>query len=209
MIRVAIVDDHPVVRAGIRQTIAGHADMKVTAEAATAREALAQIHKGHFDILILDISLPDTSGLELLGQVKDARPDLPVLILSIHSEEQYAIRALKAGATGYLNKDSAADELVEAVRRVASGGRYIGTRLAEQLAVHLAQKDVPPHELLSDREYIVTRKLAEGRTVSDIARDLDISVKTVSTYRARSLRKLNADNNAQLIRYAVAHELVE
>lgn len=210
MIRVLVADDHAVVRRGLREMLAETGDIEVAAEAATAAEALERVRRERFDVVIIDLSLPGRNGLDLLREIKGERPDVPVLILSVHPEDQYAVRALKAGAAGYLTKESPPEILVEAVRRAAAGGRYVTPAVAERLAQHVdTAREREPHEGLSDREHQVFRLLAGGRTVSQIGEELNLSVKTVSTYRARILEKMGLDNNAQLMQYAFRRGLIE
>jgi DNA-binding NarL/FixJ family response regulator len=210
VIRVLVADDHAVVRRGLRQMLAETGDIEVAAEAATAAEALELVRRERFDVAVTDLSLPGRGGLDLLRDLKSERPDLPVLILSVHPEDQYAVRALKAGAAGYLTKESPPEILVEAVRRAAAGGRYVTPGVAERLAQHVdTAREREPHEGLSDREHQVFRLLAGGRTVSQIGDELNLSVKTVSTYRARILEKMGLDNNAQLMQYAFRRGLIE
>jgi len=209
MVEVLIIDDHSVVRAGLKQIINETPDMIVADEAGTGQEALEKIWENSYTVILLDISLPGRGGLEVLKQIKSDDPDLPVLILSVHPEDQYALRALKSGAAGYLTKESAPEELVVAIRRVAVGGRYITTSLAEKLAFEMTDSaDRPRHESLSDREFQVIRLLASGKTISSIADELALSVKTISTYRTRAMEKMNFENNAQLIHYAIQENLV-
>jgi two-component system invasion response regulator UvrY len=208
--RVLIADDHAVFRRGLRETLA-EAFSKVTfGEARTAQEAVEHVRRQDWDVIILDISMPGKSGLDILDELKRLRPKLPILLLSMHPEEQFARRALKGGAAGYLTKESVPEELKEAVRKVVMGGRYVSATLAEKLAVDLrAGADTPLHELLSDREFQVLRMIASGKTVKDIADELSLSVKTVSTYRARILEKSGMKTNAELIRYALQSQLVD
>jgi len=210
MIRAIVADDHAVVRRGLRELLAESSEVTVIGEAGTARETLEQVRNGKWDVLVLDINLPDGSGLDVLRQVKQEYPQLPVLILTIYAEEQFAVRALRAGAAGYLTKESAPEELLDAIRKVVHGGRYISPALAERLAL-LAdpQAERQPHETLSDREFQVFRTLASGRTVSQVADALHLSVKTVSTYRARVLEKMGLQTNAELTMYAVRNGIVE
>jgi two-component system invasion response regulator UvrY len=210
MIRVFVADDHAVVRRGMLQILEEAADMVSVGEASTGRGVLRAMRKHNCDVLVLDISMPDGSGLEVLKQLRTLRPDLRVLILSMYPEKQYALRALKAGAAGYLTKESAPDELIAAIRKVARGGRYITQSLAERLAGELAdQVEKEPYETLSDREYQVMTMLAAGKSVTDIATELSLSVKTISTYRARILEKLRVDSTAEIMRYAIERGLVE
>jgi two-component system, NarL family, invasion response regulator UvrY len=210
MIRIVIADDHSVVRRGIREILADEADMEVVAEACTAQELLELLPRQRCDAVILDIGLPGRSGLEVLDQLKQGRSTVPILIHTMHPEEQFAVRAFRAGAAGYLTKDSAPAELVKALRRIVSGGKYVGAALAEQLAASMDMRSVAPaHEALSDREFEVFRFLASGKTVSEIAEQLCLSVKTISTYRTRILQKLKMHNNAELMRYALHEKLVD
>lgn len=209
MIDVLIVDDHTVVRAGLKQIINETPDMQVKDEAGSGPEAMEKLWNDSFTVILLDISLPGRGGLDILKQIKSDSPALPVLILSMHPEDQYAVRALRAGAAGYLTKESAPGELVTAIRRVASGGRYITHSLAERLAVELTNgHDKQRHEILSDREFQVVKLLASGNSVSDIADRLALSVKTISTYRARAMEKMEFSNTAQLIQYVIQEELI-
>ncbi|MBL8501868.1 MAG: response regulator transcription factor [Rhodocyclaceae bacterium] len=206
---ILIVDDHPIVRHGLRLLLETRGAAKRVGEAADAAEAMERLREGGWEVMVLDIDLPDRSGLEVLRDAKARWPTLPVLILSIHPENMLAVRLLKSGAAGYLNKDSAPAELVEAVRRVAAGGRYISAAMAQLLAEQIGTDPArEPHERLSEREYQVFRLLAAGTTVGAIAEQLHLSVNTVSTYRARVLEKLGAANNAELMRYAAERRLV-
>ncbi len=210
MIKILIADDHPVVRKGLREIIEEISDMKVADEASNGQEVLAKVFKQDFDVVLLDISMPGRSGLEILKELKSQLPKLAVLVLSIHPEEQYAVRVMKAGAAGYLTKNSAPDELVTALRKVSAGGKYVSSSLAEKLAFALeAGIEKPPHETLSAREYEVMRKIALGKTLSEIAKEMFLSPKTVSTYRTRILGKMAMKNNAELIRYAIKNRLVD
>lgn len=210
MINVLIADDHPIVRQGLRQILSETSDMAVAGEAVSGQETLTQVRAGGWDVLVLDITMPDRSGFDILKDLKYEQPDLPVLILSIHAEEQFAVRVLKAGAAGYLTKENAPDELIKAIRKVVSGGKYISRTLAETLAVGLdADSDRPPHETLSDREFQVMQLMASGQTLADIAETLSLSPKTVSTYRTRLLEKMDLRTNADIIRYAVENGLIE
>jgi len=210
MIKIIIADDHPIVRAGMKQIIAEDPDMNVAEEAGDGRQLLHKIRAENFDVVILDITMPHIDGLDVLKQLKVEKPKLPVIILSIHPESQYALRVLKAGASGYVTKTSAPDELISAIRKVHRGGKYISPSIAEKLAFQLeADFKEMPHESLSDREYQVLCLLASGKTVTEIADELALSVKTVSTYRSRILEKMNMKNNAELIHYAVQNKLVD
>ncbi|PYU53572.1 MAG: DNA-binding response regulator [Acidobacteria bacterium] len=208
--RVLIADDHAVFRRGLKETIS-EAFPKVTfGEAKSAVEAVESVRLQNWDIVILDISMPGKSGLDILDDLKRLRPKLPILLLSMHPEEQYARRALKAGASGYLTKESVPDELKLAVRKIVAGGRYVSATLAERLAYDLRSGvDAPVHELLSDREFQVLRMIASGKTVKQIADEIGLSVKTVSTYRARILEKTGLNTTAELIRYAFQAQLVD
>jgi two-component system invasion response regulator UvrY len=208
--RILIADDHAVVRRGLRQILAEAFKRATFGEAANSQEALERVWKDPWDIVILDLTMPGRSGLEVLKEMKRARPKLPVLILSMHPEDQFAVRLLKAGASGYMTKESAAEELVGAVNKAIAGGRYVSLPLAEKLASLIVHDvHVAPHENLSDREFMILRMIASGKPVSVIARELSLSVKTVSTYRARLLEKMNMSNNSELVHYAFQNELVE
>jgi len=210
MIKILIVDDHSIVRQGMKQIITQVPGMAVAGEAATGQEALDLIRDGAYNIVVLDISLPGRDGLEVLKDIKRERQELPVLMLSMHSEEQYALRALRDGASGYITKGSAAEELVEAIRTIALGRKYITANIAEKLTQQLDtgyRKAV--HEKLSDREYQIMCMIAAGKTVKEIAVELCLSAKTVSTYRARVLDKMNIKINAEIIHYALKQGLVD
>ena len=210
MINILIVDDHAVVRAGLRRIISGVSDMAIVDEAGSGREALKKIREKEYSVVVLDISMPDQSGLDVLKLVSDERPRLPVLILSMYPEDQYAVRALRAGASGYMTKDTAPEELVTAIRTVAEGKKYIKSDFAEKLALsryYGMKKD--PHEILTDREYQILCTIASGKTVSEIAVHFSRSVKTISTYRSRILKKMQLKNNAELTKYAISHHLTD
>jgi len=210
MIKVLVADDHAIVRRGLRQILAETEDIMVGGEAATAQEVRELLRGERWNALILDISLPGASGLGLLAEVHKEHPELPVLVLTVHSEDQYAVRAIKAGAAGFLTKESAPEKLIEAVRKVASGGRYVSAELAENLASFLAGETAgAPHERLSDREFEIMKMLGSGKTVSEVARELSLSVKTVSTHRTRILKKMGMKTNAELTSYAVRGRLVD
>jgi DNA-binding NarL/FixJ family response regulator len=210
MIKILIADDHGIIRKGIKQILSRTSDIEVTAEASTGQEALEKIWTSHFDLVILDISLPGRNGLEILKQIKSQKPKLPVLILSMYPEEQYAVRVLRAGASGYLTKESDKNELIEAIRRIAEGKKYITPSLAEKLASELEpSNDKALHERLSDREYHILCLIAKGKSSNEIAEELALSVKTVSTHRARVLEKMGMKSNAELTYYAVQSKLVE
>ena len=210
--KVLIADDHAVVRRGLQQILSDEYQDIVFGEAADANQAVDDVRQDpSWDVVILDITMPGRSGLDALKEIKKERPGLPVLVLSIHPEDQFATRVLKAGASGYMTKETAPDELVTAINKVMSGGKYVSATLAEKLAGDL-EKDTdgaPLHERLSDREYEVLRMIASGKTVSEIANDLSLSVKTISTYRARILEKIHMRSNAELTHYAIKHGLVE
>ncbi|HVL74438.1 MAG TPA: response regulator transcription factor [Noviherbaspirillum sp.] len=210
-IRILIADDHAIVREGLKQILAEAGDMVVTGEADNGHDAIRLARRDEADILLLDISMPDKSGIEVLKQVRKDTPRTAVLMLSMHREDQYAIRSLKAGAAGYMTKQSAPAELVDAIRLVASGRKYISAALAQELARQIGDenREVPPHELLSDREYQTLVMIASGKTVSDIAAELSLSVKTISMYRSRVLQKMKLRHNAELTHYAIKNNLVE
>ncbi len=210
MIHALIADDHALVRRGIREVLEEGGDIRVTGEASHAGEVLALLEKVPCDVVVLDINLPGRSGLDVLEDLRRERPGLPVLILTVYSEEQYALRALKSGAAGYLTKEAVPERLVEAVRKVVAGGRYITPTLAERLASMVRGGfEGAPHDLLSEREFHVFRLLSAGKSVSEIAEAMKLSVKTVSTYRARALEKLGLKSNAELTQYAVRNGLLE
>lgn len=209
MTKVLIADDHAVVRKGFAQIISETMDLEVTAEAESGDEVLDLVRDSELDVVVLDLNMPGKSGFETLKQLQAQHPDLPILVLSVHGEDQYAVRVLRAGASGYLPKESAPDDLVEAVRRVAEGRKYMSPAVAESLLDRMdADTEGPLHESLSDREFQVMRLLASGKRVSDIADMLSLSVKTISTYRSRVLDKMDMDSNADLTRYAIEHELI-
>jgi DNA-binding NarL/FixJ family response regulator len=208
MIKVLVVDDHAVVRAGLRQILKETKDITVAGEARDGQEALEKARSGSWDLILLDIAMPGQNGLEVLKQLRAAHPRTPVLIMSMHPEDQYGVRVLKGGAAGYLTKDSAPELLETAIRKVLAGGKFISPELAEKLAFNLEVGPEPLHETLSDREDQVFRMIASGKAVSGIAGDLCLSVKTVSTHRARILGKMKLKNNAELTRYAFENKLV-
>ncbi|MDP3717518.1 MAG: response regulator transcription factor [Acidobacteriota bacterium] len=208
MIRVILVDDHPIVRRGLKETLAAEADLAVVAEAERSEEVLAALQQHPCDVVLLDLSLPGRGGLDVLKDVRRDFPGVRVLVVSTHDESQYAVRAMRAGAAGYLTKNSAPEELVRAVRSVVSTGRHITDDVASALAEYaLDDRSGFLHERLSDREHEVLRRLTAGRTVSEIAGELSLSVKTVSTYRSRMVQKLGAKSTADLVRYAIEHQL--
>lgn len=206
MIRVLIAEDHKIVRDGLKRILAATTDMQVAGEAAGGDEALALVKSNQYDVALLDMSMPGLSGIDLIKRLKVEKPKLRILVLSMHGERQYAARALKAGASGYLNKDSAAELLVGAIRKIAAGGMHIGEAAAASLLVSATDK--PPHEMLSDREFEVLRRLVEGLGPAEIAERLHLSVKTVSTHKTHILEKLNLGSTAELVRYALEHKLV-
>jgi DNA-binding NarL/FixJ family response regulator len=209
MIRILIADDHVIVRQGLRQIVTADNQMMIAGEAANGNELLDLVRKTQVDVVILDINMPKRSGLETLKELKRDYPSLPVIILSMHPEEQYAVRVLKAGAAGYMNKEAAPDDLVTAIKKVYRGGKYISLQIAELLAVHIqGDHQNEPHKSLSDRELQVFHSLAAGKTVSQISAELNLSVKTISTYRTRILEKMDMTTNADLTRYAVDYNLL-
>ena len=208
--RILIADDHPVVRQGLRQVLDAVQDLTVTAEAKDGNEVMALADRVAWDVAVIDYNMPGKGGVELVKELRRHFPDRPVLVLSMYPEDRYALRLLRAGAAGYLNKESAPEELVGALRKVASGGRYVSAALGEKLALAVSGGDEAPlYEKLSDREYQIMWLIASGKTVGDIARQLFLSPNTVSTYRTRILKKINVRNNAELMRYAIRHQLVE
>ena len=210
MIRVLLADDHAIVRNGLKEILESTGNIVVAAEATNGFEALARVRETEVDVAVVDLSMPGRSGIELIKLLKVERPKLRLLVLSMHSEEQYAVRAVRAGAAGYLTKESAADELVAAIRRIAGGGAYISPETAERLVLASnTGSDGPPHTLLSNREYEVFRALVDGKSVTDIAAGLNLSVKTISTHKSRILEKMGLANQADLVRYAVRHNLTD
>ena len=209
-IRVLIADDHAIVRQGLRQILSDTPDLTVAGEAENGVQAVNMVRTGEWDVVLMDVSMPDRNGIDALKLIKKEFPRLPVLILSMYPEEQYAIRALKAGAAGYLTKQSAPELLVTAIRQVASGKKYVSPSLAEELANAIGDdSERPAHEKLSDREYQTLCTIASGKTPTEIAEALNLSVKTVSVYRARLLEKMNLRNNAELTHYGLKHGLAE
>ena len=210
MINVIVVDDHAVVREGIKRIVSESGGMTVSGEAADGQEAMRVIKNQPCDVVLLDITMPNQSGLDVLKELHSESPRLPVLVLSMHPEDQYAVRVLRAGAAGYVTKDSAPAKLVQAIRKVVHGGKYVSASLAEKLVYDLGgNTEKPVHEVLSDREYQVLCMIASGKTVTGIAQELGLSVKTISTYRVRILEKLNMKNNAEITRYAIKEGLVD
>ena len=207
--RILIADDHPVVRRGLRDIVANEQDMTVVGEAQSGDEALEMARKLDWDVAVLDYSMPGCSGADLVREVKRHHPGRPVLVLSVLPEEVHAGQVLKAGGAGYINKASANEDLTSAIRKVVSGGKYVSAAFAERLATELAEGgEKPPHNLLSDREYRVMWLIASGKQINEIAEEMSLSPSTISTYRARILRKLELSNNAALVRYAVKYRLV-
>lgn len=210
MIRVLVADDHTIVREGLKQILAKSGDLVVAGEAANGNDVLKLVREKEWDVLVTDMSMPGRSGIELIKLVKEARPELPVLVLSMYGEDQYAVRAIRAGASGYLNKESASEQLVTALRKIAGGGVHVSAAVAEALFNNVRGKaNVTLHEHLSDREFQVLRMIAIGKSVTDIASALNLSPKTVSTHKTRILDKMKMSNQAELIRYAIEHRLVE
>ena len=208
MIRILIADDHAIVRGGLRQIIATTSDIVVAAEAAQGAEVVDKLRSCVVDLLLLDMTMPGISGVDLIRRVRADQPSLPILVLSIHDEAQVASRALRAGATGYLTKDSDPDVLLAAIRKLADGGRFIDPKLVDALVFETQRGDVPPHEALSDREFQVLQMLAAGRSINDIADACSLSAKTISTHKMRLMQKLGLSNNAEVIRYAIRHGLI-
>jgi DNA-binding NarL/FixJ family response regulator len=207
--RILVADDHAVVRAGIKQLVADYPGITVAGEARSGQEVLDNVSKNQYDVVLLDISMPDITGLDILKELKSRKPSLPVLMLTIHPEEQYAVRAFRAGASGYLTKGCTPDELIGALDRVSCGGKYVSSSLAERMAFNLGTDiDRLPHESLSDREYQVMCMLASGKKVKEIATELVLSIKTVATYRSRILSKMKFRNTVELTRYAILNDLL-
>jgi len=210
MIRIVVADDHTIVREGLKQVLSAASDLSVVGEAQTGHEVIERVRALEFDVLLLDMSMPGKSGIELIKQVRGEKPKLRILVLSMHQEQQYAVRAIKAGASGYLTKDSASAQLVLAIRKVAAGGAFITEVVAEQLALGaMPQTEGLPHSALSDREFHVFQLLVSGKAVSEIAEGLNLSVKTVSTHKARIMQKMSMSNSAELVRYAIKHRLID
>lgn len=209
-IRVLITDDHAIVREGLRRILAASPDIVVAGEAADGMEALQQIATCNPHVVLMDISMPGMSGIDLISRIRAEHPQVPVLVLSMHKEEQFAVRSLKVGAAGYLTKDCAPELLAQAIRRVAAGGKYITSEVADALANAILPSPMEtPHKLLSNREFQIFRKLASGQSISEIAQELSLSANTVSTHKRRLMNKLGIENNAALVRYAVKHQLVQ
>lgn len=209
MVKILIADDHPVVREGLKQIISKASDLNVAGEALDGTQVLDMIAKEDWDVIVLDIGMPGRDGLEVLKEIKRQKPKLPVLILSIYPEEQIAVRTFKIGASGYMNKEAAPKELVNAIRKIYNGGKYVSAALAEHIVADLESEDKKPHELLSDREFQVMRMIASGKNVDEIADELFISVKTVRTYRDRILEKLKLKNDVEIARYAINNKLMD
>jgi DNA-binding NarL/FixJ family response regulator len=210
MIRVVIADDHTIVREGLKQVLALDPELQVVGEARDGLETMQLVRGTPFEVLLIDISMPGRSGLEVIRQIKAEKPKLRILVLSMHEEHQYAVRAIRSGASGYLTKDSASTQLISALRKVAAGGAWISAEVAEQLALGaMPHADQAPHTTLSDREFQVLRMLAAGDTVTDIAAKVNLSVKTVSTHKSRLMQKLGVSTNTELLRYAIQHRLTE
>ncbi|KIP17240.1 LuxR family transcriptional regulator [Burkholderia ubonensis] len=210
MIHVLIADDHTLVREGLRHILQNANDFEVAGEASDWITAISLIHSTDAQVLMLDLSMPGGNGIELIRQIKDEKPSLRILVLTMHAEQQYAVRAFKAGASGYLTKESASTELVSAVTKVAGGGVYVSIEMAERLAQNLNEPaNIPPHQRLSDREFDVFRRLAAGQSISEVARELCVSAKTVSTYKTRILEKMQMPHEAALVRYATRHGLFD
>ena len=209
MIRVVVADDHTIMREGLKRILHGAEDIEVIGEAVDGFETLALVRRGGFDLLLMDLSMPGRSGVDLIRQIKDEAPKLPLLVLTMHEEEQYAVRAISAGALGYLTKESAGTQLISAIRKVAIGRPYISMEVAEQLAIDAmpARQDMP-HKSLSDREFEVFNLLVSGKSITEIAEMLHLSVKTVSTHKTRILQKMSSHSLAELVQYAVAHGLL-
>lgn len=210
MIRLVIADDHTIVREGLKQLLSAADDLTIVGEARNGFEVLGHVRALDFDVLLLDMSMPGKSGIELIAQVHAERPKLRILVLSMHEESQYAVRAIRSGASGYLTKESASEQLVSAIRRVAAGGVFITAEVAEQLALSaMPQTEGPPHSFLSNREFQVFQMIVSGKSVSEIAGSLNLSVKTISTHKARILQKMGLAGTAELVRYAIEHKLVD
>jgi len=209
MIRILVADDHAIVRRGLRQIVADESDMQVVGEAQTTQEILDLARQEEWDVIVLNISMPGRGGFEALKALKQTHSKRPVLVLSMYPEDQFAVRAFRAGAAGYMTKESAPEELVQAIRKVVRGGKYVSPSLAEKLAAELGEDaERPPHEALSEREYHVLCLLASGKTVTQIAAEMSLSVKTISTYRVRLLEKMRMRTNAEVTRYAIEHRLI-
>ncbi|KVD95480.1 LuxR family transcriptional regulator [Burkholderia stagnalis] len=210
MIKVLIADDHTLVRDGLRHILQNASDFEIAGEARDSASTMALVRGTNADVLVLDLSMPGRNGVELIKQIKDEKPSLHILVLTMHAEQQYAVRAFRAGAAGYMTKESASAELVAALTKIAAGGVYVSLAMAEQFAQSLNEPtDMLPHQRLSDREFDVFRRVASGQSISEIAEELCVSVKTVSTYKARILEKMQMSNEAALVRYAMRHKLFD
>ena len=209
IIKIIIADDHPLFRRGLKHALEETPDIEVIGEASNGDSLLSMIKSDNLDMVLLDISMPGKSGLDLLKQLKSEYSKLPILILSVYPEEQYAVRFIKAGASGYLTKESAAEKLAEAIRKIAAGGKYASTAIIEKLAFDFSDSDKPLHETLSDREYQVFGMISIGKSLTEIGVDLSLSVKTISTHRTRILEKMKMKKNAELIHYAITRNLLE
>ncbi len=210
MINILLADDHTLIREGLKQILSDIEDISSIDEASTGEEVISLVDKNEYDLVLLDISLPGRSGIEILKQVKEMKPEQNILMLSMHPEEQYAVRCFKSGASGYVTKDTAPDELISAIQQVLAGQKYVSANLAQRLAAYIqVDSDKPLHEQLSDREYEVLRMIASGVGNKEIAEQLSLSAKTISTYRARILDKLNLKTNAELTYYAIQNDLIE
>ncbi len=210
MIRICVADDHAIVRQGLKQIIVDTPDIVVADEASSGQGVLDKVLENDYDLVLLDITMPDRSGLDVLKELKSQRPGLHVLVLSIHPEEQYAVRVLRAGASGYLTKESAPEELITAIRKVANGGRYISPSFADKLVFDLGMGATKPlYQTLSDREYQIMCKIASGKAVKEIAEELFLGTKTVNTYRSRIMQKMKMENDVELTRYAIANRLLD
>ena len=209
MIKILIVDDHMIFREGIKKVLAAASDIKVAGEAGSGNEAILNLTRNHYDVVLQDLALPDIEGIDLLRRIKKQKPDLPVLVLSFFPEEQFAVRVLKEGASGYLTKESVPNDLIHAIRKAAEGGRYISAALAESLAGSVTgEKERRPHEMLSSREFQVFSRIAAGKSVKEMSNELSLSRTTVTSYRSRIFNKLKFKTNADLIRYAVENRIV-
>lgn len=209
MVRLVIADDHTIMREGLKRILNGAENIEVVGEAVNGFEVLAKVREGGFDLLLLDLSMPGRSGIELIRQIKSEAPKLPILVLTMHEEEQYAVRTIRAGARGYLTKESAGTQLLSAIARVASGRPYISAEVAEQLALEIMEPhDSLPHERLSNRELEVFKLLVHGKSITEIAESLHLSVKTISTHKTRMLQKMHMHSLAELVQYAVAQNMI-
>jgi len=210
MIKIVIADDHDIVRAGLKQIISDTRDMKVTGESGSAEQLIDLIKKNEYDVVLLDLKMSGMNGLDAIKHIKLLKPDLPVIVLSMHAEDQYAVRTIRAGASGYITKETASENLVAAIKKAVAGGRYISPALAESLADSIAWGGMDtPHEILTDREFQVMCMIASGKSVSEIASELFLSVKTISTYRQRILKKMNIKNNSELTHYVIKNNLLD